>query len=172
MTRWTRWAGLVIVIACAVSAPAMAGEHLLGGGIHYWRTIDDLAADDFDIEEDGQAYVLSYQYRPAGLFSFEIDAEYFEKGFGGSTDAAFSPQAYIVFGHGWYAALGGGVIYSSSFEDEVSDPFYAAKIGWDLVLVPRVHIDVNANYRFDTFSELDQASTDTITLGALLRFRL
>lgn len=163
---------LLAVVAWLAGTAAHAGEHLLGGGIHYWRTIDDLADDNFDIEDDGQAWVLSYQYRPAGLFSFEIDAEYFEKGFGGADDTAISPQVYLVFGHGWYAALGGGVIYSSAFEDEFSDPFYAAKIGWDLTLIPRVHVDINANYRFDAWSELGDADTDTITLGALLRFSL
>ena len=68
--------------------------------------------------------------------------------------------------------LGGGIIYSSGFEDDYSDPFYAAKIGWDLTLIPRVHVDINANYRFDAWSELENADTDTITLGALLRFSL
>ena len=162
----------VVVLALLGGAAAEAGEHLLGGGIHYWRTIDELADTGLEIEDDGQAWVLSYQYRPAGLFSFEIDAEYFEKGFGGADDTAISPQAYLVFGHGWYAALGGGIIYSSAFEDEYSDPFYAAKIGWDLTLLPRVHVDINANYRFDAWSELENADTDTITLGALLRFSL
>ena len=168
-----RAAALVMVVLAGLGGTAAhAGEHLLGGGIHYWRTIDDLADTGFEIEDDGQAWVLSYQYRPAGLFSFEIDAEYFDKGFGGAEEAALSPQAYLVFGHGWYAALGGGVIYSDGFEDNVSDPFYAAKIGWDLTLIPRVHVDINANYRFDAWSQLEDADTDTITLGAILRFSL
>lgn len=54
----------------------------------------------------------------------------------------------------------------------VSDPFYAARVGLDFVLLPRIHLDVNLNYRAGTFDELDEASSDTITLGAALRFGL
>jgi hypothetical protein len=171
MRLWALAVGAVLAGSLG-GARVEAAEHFVGGGAHYWRTVDDLADSGFAVEDDGLAYVVSYQYRPEGLFSFEIDVEYFDKGFGGADSETISPQGYLVFGHGWYAAVGAGVVYSSGLEDEVSDPFYAAKVGWELALIPRVYLDINANYRFDAWDELGEANTDTVTLGALVRFRL
>jgi hypothetical protein len=53
-----------------------------------------------------------------------------------------------------------------------SDPYFAAKAGFTLPLLPRLKLDINANYRFDDWSELEDASSDTVTLGALLRIAL
>jgi hypothetical protein len=159
--------------ALLAPAAAQAAEHYLGGGIHYWRTIDDLADEGFDdIEDEGRSFVLSYQAVPAGILSFQMDLEYFEEGFGGATEEAFSPQVYVVVGHGLYAAVGAGVIYSDDFEDEFSDVFYAARVGFNFAVLPRVRLDVNANYRAGAFDELEDADTDAITLGAVIRFRL
>lgn len=163
----------LIVLALAGSAPASAAEHRIGVGANYWRTVDDLVDDGFDVDEDGLAPYLTYQLVPAGLFRFELDLEYFESGFGGSPTAseAISPQAFVLVGHGFYAGVGVGVTYSSDLPgDEISDPFYAARVGLEFVLLPKVHLDVNANYRAGTFDALDEASTDTITLGAAVRF--
>lgn len=167
----------LVLLAMLALAPALGSEavadteYRLGGGVHYWRTLDDLEDEGFDeIDDSGLAYVLSWQAVPGGLFKFEIDLEYFEEGFGGATSEAISPQAYLIVGSGFYAALGGGIIYSDGFEDELSDPFYAARVGLDMELLPRFHIDVNANYRFDAWGELDEVDTDTVTLGAMVRF--
>ncbi|HYO16263.1 MAG TPA: hypothetical protein VE685_23945 [Thermoanaerobaculia bacterium] len=169
---WRLWT-LGAALALAISVSAQAAEHRLGGGIHYWQTVDDLEDEGFDeIEEDGRSFVLSYQYVPAGLVKLQLDAEYFEEGFGGATEEAISPQLYLVLGGKLYAAVGVGLTYSDQFEDSWSDPFYAARVGLDLLLLPRTHLDINANYRADAFSELEEADTDAITLGAVLRFRL
>jgi hypothetical protein len=153
-----------IVIFCLLllccTLPIAAAEHRLGAGIHYWRTVNDL---------NGVAGMLSYQYVPVGLFKIEGDLEYFPKGFGGADDTAWSPQVYLLFGSRFYAGVGAGVIYSKSFDGELSDPFYAARIGTDLVLLPHLHLDVNANYRFKDWNQIDEADTDTITLGAVVR---
>ena len=149
---------------------ALAAEHRIGGGFNYWRTIDDIDLDFFDdIDDDGLALIGSYQYVPAGIFRLEVALEYFDEGFGGSPDSAFSPQAYVLVGKGIYAGLGLGITYSNGFEDDLSDPFFAARGGFDMTLLPGVHLDLNANYRFDAWSELDEASTDAIFLGAQVR---
>ena len=110
----------VLALAPALGSEAVADtEYRLGGGVHYWRTLDDLEDEGFDeIDDSGLAYVLSWQAVPGGLFKFEVDLEYFQEGFGGSTSDAISPQAYLIVGSGFYAALGGGIIYSDDFEDE------------------------------------------------------
>lgn len=155
-------------------AAAHAGEHRLGVGAHFWKTVDDLADDGFsDIEDEGYAWVFSYQYLPGGLLRFEVDVEYYDEGFGGSADAAFSPIGFVLIGGDTlYAGVGLGVTFSDGLEDDVSDPFYAARIGLDFALLPGLSVDVNANYRANAFSDLDEADTDAVTLGAVLRFRV
>ncbi len=164
---WT-WIGLAVVVALVAATPASAAEHRFGGGIHYWRTLDDLE-DDFALEDSGTAYVLSYQILPAGIFRFEGALEYFPEEFGGAEQEVFSPQVYILVGHGLYAGVGTGVLYSSDLEDDVSDPFYALRGGFELTLIPRVHLDLNANYRAEAWNELGNVDVDTLTLGAQVR---
>ena len=157
-------------LAVLVPVPAFAADHRIGVGIHYWQTVDDLADEGFEgLDDSGTSGILSYQYMPEGIFSFELDLEYFADGFGGSTESAFSPQAYLLVGHGLYAGVGVGNVVS---DGESSDPFYAAKVGVDFAIVPRVSVDINANYRFNDWSLIDEVDTDTITFGALLRLRI
>ena len=172
LTRACILLAIALPAALAMSAPA-AAEHRLGVGANYWRSIDELA-DERDIEDDGIAYFATYQYRPGGLIGLEIDLEHFDEGFGGVTEEAYSPQIYVLVGSGWYAGLGAGVLYhrsgGDSSEDETSDVFYAAKLGVDITLVPKVHLDIAANYRFDALQDLDEADTDVVFLGAAVRF--
>ncbi len=165
-------AALAALALLGGASPAAAGEHRIGFGFHYWKTIDELEDQGFDqdIEEDGLSQIVSYQYLPGGLIRFEIDVEYFDKGFGGAVDSAFSPQAYVLFGSAFYAGVGFGITNSSSFEDDWSDPYYAARAGIDLLLLPKIHLDINANYRFDAWSELEEVETEILTLGAIVRF--
>lgn len=154
-----------------------AGEHRLGVGAHFWRTVDDIADDILDspfgdIEDDGFAWVVSYQYVPKGLFRLELDVEYYDGGFAGSPDSSYSPTGFILFGGNLYAGVGIGFTFSSGLEDDVSDPFYVARVGWELDLLPGISVDINANYRADAFNDLDEASSDAITLGAILRFNI
>jgi hypothetical protein len=160
---------LVLLLTFTGSSPAGAAEHRFGVGVNYWRTLDDLVDEGFDVEEDGLAPVVTYQYRPGGLIGLQIDLEYFEEGFGGSLSEALSPQVYVTVGGGLYGAVGVGITYSSDFQDEFSDPFWAARVGFDFELLPKIHLDIHANYRANAFSELDQADTDTVILGAAVR---
>jgi opacity protein-like surface antigen len=161
---------VVLILLCSsLASTARAASFSLGAGVHYWRTVNELGNASFD--RSGAAVMLSYQYLPEGLFKLEGDVEFFPRGFGGANDAAWSPQVYFLVGGRLYAGVGAGVIYSSSFDGRWSDVFYAARAGTDFALLPRVHLDINANYRFNDWNQLDQANTDTVTLGALLRLR-
>lgn len=163
---------LLVLCGVVAAAPAEAAERRLGFGVHYWQTLDDIDDEGFDeeIDEDGVSFLGSYQIVPGGLFSFEFDVEYFDAGFGGSPDSVISPQAFLLIGHGLYAGVGVGVGYSDGFEDDFSDPFYMARAGFNIELLPSLFLDINANYQANAFNELDEADTDAITLGALLRF--
>lgn len=164
---------MAALVAAALPAAAAAGEHRIGFGYHYWKTVDDL--DDFaDIEDDGYASVLSYQYLPGGLIRFEAAVEYFDEGYGGSPEEAFSPQVYVLVGRFVYAGVGVGMTRSDAFGsgDDWSDPWYAARAGLDILLLPRLHLDINANYRANAFEDLEDADTDSLTFGASVRLRI
>ncbi|MCH9650013.1 MAG: hypothetical protein K0U98_17385 [Deltaproteobacteria bacterium] len=156
---------------------AQAGEHSLGLGVEYWKTVDGFPdSGTFDnLDEDGQSFLLSYQYKPAGLIRFELDLEYFDSGFAGSSDTAVAPQAFVLVGAGGlYGGIGIGVTISDGLSDDISDPFYMGRVGFQFSLLGTLKLDLHATYRFDAFSELEgiSFSSDTYTLGAAARFRL
>jgi hypothetical protein len=168
---------LAFLFAALLLLPALAaaGEHRIGFGYHYWETLDDIEIDDLGaIEDSGSSPVFSYHYLPGGLLRFGFELEYFSKGYGGSTEKAYAPQVYLLFGRFLYAGVGVGITQSDGLPggDDWSDPWYAARVGLDLLLLPRVHLDINANYRADAFEALDNAKSDAITLGASLRIAL
>lgn len=167
-------ASLLIAAAIAFPAgPAEAAQHRIGVGANYWKTIESLDDEGIgnigQIDDSGVAEVASYQFWPQGLVGFEIAVEHFPEGFGGSTHDAWSPQVYVTLGHGLYGGVGVGVTNSSDFDGNWSDPFYAAKLGFNIGLLPHIALDVYGNYRFDAWSELNDANTDTVFLGAQVR---
>ncbi|HEV8629045.1 MAG TPA: hypothetical protein VGV61_01925 [Thermoanaerobaculia bacterium] len=162
---------LAAALTLGSAAGAGAAEHRFGLGELYWRSIHDLGGSG--LKSNGVAPYLTYQYVPAGIFKLELDLEYYRKGFGGSTSAAYSPVAWVLIEFGLYGGVGIGVTFSDSLSSNVSDPFYAARLGYDFQLVPRLHFDVNANYRANTFKDLRRGvksyDTDSITFGAAAR---
>ena len=148
-------------------------EHRIGGGIHFWEALSSLDDDLFsDLEENGAALVASYQYVPEGLFRFEGYLEYFEDGFGGSTSSAVAPQVFVLVGKGFYGGIGVGFTYSSDIDGDISDAFYTGRFGFDLLVLPRFHLDFSLNYRVGAFDDLDNVDADTLTLGVIARFTL
>jgi hypothetical protein len=147
--------------------PAFAGDHRIGLGGHYWKTVDDI--DISHIDEDGIALVVSYQYKPS-LLGLQLDVEIADEQLTGLDETVYSPQVFLIAGGLVYGGLGIGVRYADGeFSDE---PFYALKAGLDFELLPRIHLDINANYRFenwDTDEVEEDIDTDTVTLGLIGR---
>jgi len=178
MTRY-RLALTVLLLstlaALAAAAPSSAAEHRWGIGLRYWQTFDGLPSNSEldNIDDNGESYILSYQYVPGGFFRFELDLEVFESGFAGTDETAWAPQAFILVGGSFYGGVGAGVTYSSGLDDDY-DPFYAVRLGWELQLLGALRIDLNATYRFDDWDQLEDfdVNTDTYTLGAIFRFQL
>lgn len=163
------WLALV-----AGGGAASAAEHDIGVGVHYWEALDDLDDAGFDLDESGTSALLVYRVNPAGPLAFEVDLEYFGDGFAGSTSEAISPQVFVLIGGLLYGGVGAGVTYSDELPggDDVSDPFWAARLGLAFSVLPKVRLDINGNYQAESFSALDEADTDTVTLGAHVRFRI
>ena len=74
-------------------------------------------------------------------------------------------------------SLQAGSLLRRCAERDIAEIAFAPNLGvdeanrcFDLLLLPRLRLDINANYRADAFSALDQADTDAITLGASVRF--
>jgi hypothetical protein len=164
---------MLALLGWAAAARPAAADSSIGLGIHSWRTVDDLRSEGFtNIRRSGLSYLLSYQYNPGALLRFEVDAEYFGKGFGGSTHYAIAPQAFVLVGGFIYGGLGIGTIYSKDFANDFSSPFYTARAGLNLHLLPRLTLDVNGNYHFHAFNELHGVNTGTVTVGAIARIGL
>jgi hypothetical protein len=164
--------GLIIALIIAglmLSNTAFADSaHRLGAGIHYWVAMEDIDVEDVD--ENGYSLIFSYQYIPAGIFKFEADVELMQEGYAGADTNVWSPQAYLLIGKWLYAGLGIGINYADS--DFAEKPFYALRAGLDLQILPRIFLDVNANYRFENwdFDKVkEDVDTDTVNLGAILR---
>lgn len=151
-------------LVCAAPAVRAEGVHRLGAGAYYWKALEDL---DTQFEENGLSYFASYQFKP-GLVGFEADLELQPDRF---DENAYAPQAYIMLGETLYAAAGIGILYMDG--DFADEPFYVFKAGLDLELLPSVHLDINANYRFNDKADLSNDAldidTDTVFLGAALR---
>ena len=149
-----------------VQASWAESSHRFGVGAHYWVAVDDIDAEDID--EDGIAYIASYQYLLTGYLKVEIDAEYMDEGYAGPDEYILSPQAFILIGKGLYAGAGIGINYSDG--EFADDPFYALRAGVDLEILPAIYLDINANYRFedwDVEAIEEDIDTDTITVGAI-----
>lgn len=174
MNRWVRVLGVVgvgLTVGGWAAEDARAERHRLGGGVHYWRTVEDLDNSDFDIDEDGFAYLVSYQYLLAQYLKLEVDLEIFPDTFGGYDETVYSPLGLVIVGSGLYAGLGAGTLITS--EEFGEDPFWLVRAGIDIEVLPSLRLDINANYyftEFDAISELDEdLDSNTITLGAMLR---
>ena len=157
--------GLLVVVAMAARADDN-GNNRLGVGAHYWTTVDNL--EDQDVDRHGFSWLGSYQYWPS-LLGVELDVEWFPEGYAGAVKDVYQPQAYLLFGKAVYAAAGIGGYYSDSTWGD--KPFYALRAGLNLELLPSLYLDINGNYRFEDWSNLNASDikTDTITLGAAVR---
>lgn len=161
---------VLLVVGAVVlgsSLNAFAGKkHRVGGGIHYWETVDDL--DDFEgqLKKSGMAYMFSYQFAalPFGLLKLEGDLEVFPDGYGGFDKTAWAPQFYVVIGGGIYAALGMGMVY----ENQWLGPFYALRAGLDIGIIPTVlYLDISANYQVAEWEAVSDVKTVKDNIGSL-----
>jgi len=162
----------VFCLAWLASVPAaLAGTHRLGVGANYWKTVNDLEIEDAtDIDENGLSWLASYQYVPAGIFKLEVDLEYYPKLAG--QEAFWSPELFVLVGGTIYAGAGIGVYYDGEVFNDT--PFYMLRAGFDFTILPFLSLDINANYRFNDWDsfDTDDLDTDTIRLGAAIRFAL
>ena len=154
------------LLALAVGAKA-DDNNRLGVGAHYWTTVKNI--DVHNVDRHGFSWIGSYQYWPS-LIGIEADVEWLQDGFAGASQDVYEPQAYLILGRTLYAAAGIGGYYSdSNWGDK---PFYAFRAGVTFEVLPRLYLDITADYRFEDWSGLKASdiNSDTITVGAAARF--
>lgn len=155
---------LVLMVVSGAALQAGAQESRLGGGVNYWRVVEDV---DEEFDEDGISWLVSYQYCPAELFRVEADVEIFPDGLLGVGDTAYGPQAFAILGGAIYAGVGVGIYYQEEWAD---DPFYVLRVGVDLEVLPdALHLDLYGRYQFTEWGDID-IDTDTVILGGAVRF--
>ncbi len=142
-----------------------SGTHRLGGGLHYWVVVED--ANVKNVNKDGLAFIVSYQYRLAEYLKLEADIEFLSERYNGNS--VLTPLAYVLVGKGLYGGVGIGSEYSDG--DFADTPLFAFRAGVDAEILPLVYLDINANYRSQKWaSDQIDIDTDTVTLGAVVRF--
>jgi len=173
--RSTLLAFLLLALAAGLQ-PAWAAEHYVGGGARFFRTLNDVEIDNIGkIDADGNSLIVSYLADTAGLFKIEFDIEYFGNGYGEQTGAIVSPQLLVLVGGKLYGGVGAGIQYvqDNLVGDDASDVFYIGRLGLQFTLLPRLKLDLNANYQTDVFDKVfNGASSSSVTLGAMARFRV
>ena len=167
---------LAILAFAGQATPAVAAEHYLGGGVRFFRTLDDIEIGSIGkIDTDGNSLILSYLADPAGAFKIEFDVEYFSDGYGEQTGSIVSPQLLVLVGGKLYGGIGAGIQYvqDNLIGDDASDVFYIGRVGLQFTLLPRLRLDLNASYQTDVFDKVfNGPSSSSVTLGAMARFRI
>lgn len=175
MRKFLALAAVAFSFACFVPTPAALavqgggpGAHRLGFGVNYYTAIGDLPEK---IDRDGLSYLVSYQYAPSMIFKIEGALELFPD-LAGSGNPVLAPLVFATVGGLFYAGVGVGIYYHSG--DFGDSPFYMLRAGVDFPILPRLFLDINANYRFNDWRTIEWADVDrnTIRLGAALRFTL
>ncbi len=162
--------GLCLVLMLCAAVPSVsASSNAIGIGANYWRTVDKLH-EDFD--RDGLSWLVTYQRNLSRLLAVQTDIEWFRSGFGASEKDVFAPQAYLLAGGALYAGIGIGILYSDGVFNDT--PYYAVRVGFDFELLPTIHLDINGNYQFSEWDDInrlqDKIGSDTVFMGAAVRF--
>ena len=147
------------------------GEHRIGGGVHYLRTVGDIEKDD-SFDENALSFSGSYQARGSGLLGLELGLEA-TPDYLGLDETLWQPQGYILLGRTLYAGAGIGIGYLDG--EWLDDPFYAFRLGFDLEILPNLYLDINGNYRFQdskVLDTIDEEDLDVVTFGASIRIGL
>lgn len=168
MNKATRIGITMIALCCMFCSMGTArAATTIGAGLNYWHALEDIDFTDFD--QDGASWFITYRSQGDYLIGWEADFELMPKGFMGSPESVYAPQAYAVIGRSITAAAGIGWYYSDG--DWADEPFYALRAGMGFMLIPNISLDVMANYRFTNWGDLEgeDIDTDTIMLGAAVR---
>ena len=175
MTRIASLIALLLVAGLICPTVGMAARHSLGIGAHYFRSLEEIKAED-DFDEDGLGLNLSYRYRMARLLALQGELQFFPDGIFFAEDA-YGFKGFLLLGNVIYAALGIGTnrVEWPNGDKEWTDTEYLLRAGVELPIVPDVFtIDMNANYILADWRDIDdlddEFDEDYMSFGAAARF--
>jgi len=155
-----------MLVAFMAAQNVLAGSHRLGGGVHYNMSVKGLI-ESGDFDKSGLSFLLSYQYAVENLpLKLEGNLELYPSSLSPAGKTTIIPQAYLLLGGFLYGGLGIGLPYA---DGNFGDPIYNLRAGLDFPL-SKIHIDLNANYKFVDFDQLSNPDVDNITIGVIGRY--
>ena len=173
------------LLFCVVCGSAYAGDHTFGVGFHYFYTLDDINEDLDELlgdafHEDGLAINFSYRYKFNDHFGVLAEVQTYPDGFL-DAETSFSPRLLVLLGQTFY--VGGGIGWNSVDWEEVTedlhdddnwtDSFYMLRAGIEFPLfTEHLFLDINANYEFNEWNDVEEFDSDIITFGAAIKFTL
>jgi len=160
---------ILCLLTCTLLSFSLNAEdsHIeVGIGARYFTVLDDIDLDNVDT--DGIAWSAALRL-DSGLFALQGEVEVFPDNYGGATETVYAPQALLLLGDVLYAGIGLGAFYTDG--EFTNDLFYLLRAGF-MIPIGRLKLDLNANYIFTDFDELetDDINSNTITIGAQLRW--
>lgn len=172
-------------IICLIPVAANAGEHTFGVGLHYFYTLDDISSELEDalgdaFHEDGLAINFSYRYKFNQHFGVIAEVQTYPDGYL-DAESSISPRILAVLGQTFYVGAGIGwhnVDWEDATEDfhdsdEWSDTFYMLRAGIEFpLLTEHLFLDINANYEFNEWNDVEEFDSDIITFGAAVKFTI
>lgn len=174
-----------ICLLFAVCGSVSAGDHTFGIGFHYFYTLDDIEGHVKDelgdaYHDDGTAINFSYRYKWNDHVGILAEVQTYPDGYLDAEDM-ISPRLLLVLGQSFY--IGGGVGWNKvdweevtddfHNDDEWTDSFYMIRAGIEFsIFTEHLFLDINANYEFNEWNDIDDFDSDIMTFGAGLKFTL
>ena len=168
-----------------VCGSVMAGDHTFGIGYHYFYTLDNIRDDIEDsfgdvFHEDGTAINFSYRYKWNTHAGILAEVQTYPDGFL-DAESSISPRLLFVLGQSFY--IGGGIGWNNvdweetteslHDSDEWTDSFFMLRVGVEFpLLTDHLFLEINANYEFNQWNDVDAFDSDIITFGAAVKFTL
>ncbi len=163
-------AALSITATTTIAGP---GGFEIGIGGNYWYSLDDAVDKEFD--EDGIGWMISSRWMWRDYIGMGFELERSPENYVSLEDYVYAPSAHLIVGGGLYLGFGIGCHYYDG--DFYKDPFYNVRAGIKTTFISPFIIDININYRTDSFEDAKDTfdrslDADTLTLGAAIRINL
>ena len=166
--------GFSVLIAATLFLSGIGTAHadcLVGGGIHYLRTLGDISDDGaIDLNQDSFS-IIGSGMSDMGMLKVEGQVEYIFD-YLGTGHEMWLPSAWLLAGSMIYGGAGIGIGHTDG--DWQTNPFYALRAGVNVPL-GGMALDGYASYQFQSDADLKNLTgedLDSITFAALLRFKL
>ncbi|MBN1296577.1 outer membrane beta-barrel protein [bacterium] len=177
--------GLSLFALFLIPVSVSAVDHTFGVGFHYFYTLDDISSEVDDalgdaFHKDGLAINFSYRFKFNDHFGIIAEVQTYPDGYL-DAESSISPRIlatlgqtfYIAGGVGWHRVEWENLTEDLHDADEWTDSFYLLRAGIEFpLLTQHLFLDINANYEFNEWNDIDEFDSDIVTFGAAVKFTL